>query len=555
MGQRNSKHVLANNNAAAPAADALPALVRVPARDPLPAEPSKRKRLSWPSSFRRKKRSAEISGRADSAEARAAPSLDTAPSSSSVSFYSESSVETHYTSSTMPTAPPILRAQNRIPRKVARSAGEASRRVFVGDLDQSDDNDNFVRNARPRANAVSRPRDAPPLSFDISPGHLFDPWTISGPSSADINSLLRTLANVLGVSVRDVHSNNRPVEHWPHTISSKTVFYDGPARKRERDVGMPWPETKPLPRAIIKYVRRPSDDNKSLQGLGLQTAAGSSKTPQTIALPEPDPRSLVIEKQLRRAGHDVDLLLAQRLQKELEEEAEKKLNDDKALALQIQQEEEEQRLQASQPKTHSCMVCTDSLPPLDFPARPPTATCSHAVSTCQSCLAQWISSEMDAKGWERIGCPECHARLGYDDIRRGASAEDFEKYDRFAALSMLATDPRFRWCVAPGCSSGQIHEEQGGNFFKCAGCGYEHCVRHGIKWHEGESCFLYDYRTSGLQDRDRHRAADEAASQALMQQITKKCLGVNCGWRIEKNEGCDHMTCEYYGSNSSFTHM
>jgi IBR domain, a half RING-finger domain len=35
---------------------------------------------------------------------------------------------------------------------------------------------------------------------------------------------------------------------------------------------------------------------------------------------------------------------------------------------------------------------------------------------------------------------------------------------------------------------------------------------------------------------------EESASTTLLQMNTKACPG-NCGWRIEKNDGCDHMTC------------
>ena len=35
---------------------------------------------------------------------------------------------------------------------------------------------------------------------------------------------------------------------------------------------------------------------------------------------------------------------------------------------------------------------------------------------------------------------------------------------------------------------------------------------------------------------------EESASSSVLQTNTKACPG-NCGWRIEKNDGCDHMTC------------
>jgi IBR domain, a half RING-finger domain len=38
------------------------------------------------------------------------------------------------------------------------------------------------------------------------------------------------------------------------------------------------------------------------------------------------------------------------------------------------------------------------------------------------------------------------------------------------------------------------------------------------------------------------RQQEDLASTTLLQANTKACPG-NCGWRIEKNDGCDHMTC------------
>ena len=38
------------------------------------------------------------------------------------------------------------------------------------------------------------------------------------------------------------------------------------------------------------------------------------------------------------------------------------------------------------------------------------------------------------------------------------------------------------------------------------------------------------------------RQREESQTDTLLQKQTKACPG-NCGWRIEKNDGCDHMTC------------
>lgn len=99
-----------------------------------------------------------------------------------------------------------------------------------------------------------------------------------------------------------------------------------------------------------------------------------------------------------------------------------------------------------------------------------------------------------------------------------------------------------RRCRA-GCGSGQIHiSGEEGNIFRCVSCGHKVCVIHDGTWHEGETCEDYTYRTSGQKEKDQ-RAQEEASVEAIGK-ITKKCPGPGCVYNIEKNDGCDHMTCK-----------
>jgi hypothetical protein len=75
--------------------------------------------------------------------------------------------------------------------------------------------------------------------------------------------------------------------------------------------------------------------------------------------------------------------------------------------------------------------------------------------------------------------------------------------------------------------------------FRCNTCEKTSCVVHHIKWHKGETCGEYDYRTdAGL------KAEEEEASRRVMEATTKKCPG--CNRPIEKNRGCDHIECEFF---------
>ena len=80
-------------------------------------------------------------------------------------------------------------------------------------------------------------------------------------------------------------------------------------------------------------------------------------------------------------------------------------------------------------------------------------------------------------------------------------------------------------------------------FRSCVACGHKVCIIHENTWHEGETCEEFEYRSSGRKERDQ-KAQEEASLQAIGK-LTKKCPGPGCTWNIEKNDGCDHMTCKF----------
>ncbi|KAF2741249.1 hypothetical protein EJ04DRAFT_242 [Polyplosphaeria fusca] len=186
-----------------------------------------------------------------------------------------------------------------------------------------------------------------------------------------------------------------------------------------------------------------------------------------------------------------------------------------------------------------CIVCTESRSIQHFATRPPTAQCTHEVNTCRRCLRSWIESEFTSKMWDQINCPECSVRLEHEDMRVFAPPDIFRRYDRLSTRAALEAIPGFRWCIAKGCKSGQVHDEgQATPRFRCTSCRASHCVVHQVRWHKGETCAEYDYRTDG-----KLKKAEIEANKKWIQSTTKRCPGKDCRWNIEKNNGCDHMKC------------
>ena len=140
------------------------------------------------------------------------------------------------------------------------------------------------------------------------------------------------------------------------------------------------------------------------------------------------------------------------------------------------------------------------------------------------------------QGTFKVTCPDtdCRAELDYGDIKRRAKDTVFTYYDKQLTRQMLRTLPDFRWCKNAQCGSGQ--ETVDGDkhpIVTCHGCKTRSCFIHDVPWHANLTCAEYTTKVQSVED---------AANQQYYDANTKPCP--NCNQHIEKNEGCDHMTCK-----------
>lgn len=112
------------------------------------------------------------------------------------------------------------------------------------------------------------------------------------------------------------------------------------------------------------------------------------------------------------------------------------------------------------------------------------------------------------------------------------------RYEEASLRAALAGDGDYRHCFSPTCNAGQLHTGGADEpIFRCGACGHKHCVACEANWHEDETCTQY-------QDRRRvERGVENDQSQQEVEKLSKPCP--KCKVPIEKNNGCDHMTCQY----------
>lgn len=180
-------------------------------------------------------------------------------------------------------------------------------------------------------------------------------------------------------------------------------------------------------------------------------------------------------------------------------------------------------------------MCQGDDTTVTFHSKTPSSQCIHPVNVCAGCIATHIETQVNDKGETlTVSCPDCLFALTFEDIARCASKCVFERYDTLLLRRALQALEDFRWCKNAECGSGQIHE--GGHdapIMRCGGCKQLSCFTHDLPWHHGKTCQEMDVTLA--------RNANDAASKAYIESKTKPCP--KCRESIEKEGGCDHMTC------------
>jgi E3 ubiquitin-protein ligase RNF14 len=185
------------------------------------------------------------------------------------------------------------------------------------------------------------------------------------------------------------------------------------------------------------------------------------------------------------------------------------------------------------------ICCTENIPSTES-TELVTPACKHTVRTvCRTCIQRHIREEVTGKANSTsIACPQsgCSARLRYEDVRAWAVSEVFGAYDNLLLRQTIEAQPEFRWCAHERCGSGQqhigMHDEP---IMTCGSCRKKTCFTHRCAWHEDRTCREYD------EDAGKN---DEVAALQSLESTDKLKRCPSCNQGIEKNDGCDHMTCK-----------
>jgi ariadne-1 len=185
-------------------------------------------------------------------------------------------------------------------------------------------------------------------------------------------------------------------------------------------------------------------------------------------------------------------------------------------------------------KDNICTICYDEMS--ESYAMP----CGHAF--CLDCWHDFCANAIMEEGATcvRATCPEatCKEVLTEDEVKK-AAPDLMQKFKTYQLRSFVESDSLTRWCPGKGCERVACAPtasalEMDDNVAHCDSCTTSFCMKCGEEPHAPSNC-----KDLGLWS-EKCRNESETANWILAN--TKSCP--KCVSRIEKNNGCNHMSCQ-----------
>lgn len=185
--------------------------------------------------------------------------------------------------------------------------------------------------------------------------------------------------------------------------------------------------------------------------------------------------------------------------------------------------------------TSECGICFTTTSTDDDASLIRPENCHHLF--CAECWTQYLNVKIfedDSGGMLSCAAYNCNALL--DDtmvLKLITESKIRTKFEYAITNTFVQCDSWLCWCPAIDCHSYAIRVEQKLTCKVTCKCGYQFCFGCGEFNHEPIDCALLKRWTNTVKD--------DFKTVAWLTQYAKKCT--KCKVHIEKNGGCNHMTC------------
>lgn len=205
--------------------------------------------------------------------------------------------------------------------------------------------------------------------------------------------------------------------------------------------------------------------------------------------------------------------------------------EDIELARRMQEQFNKEDKQAGEEEEVPCEICYVNL----FEAAVETLECGHIFH--KNCLVESFKNNISTNAFP-IRCPsdDCKREASEGDLRVILSREMFDKYQKHT-LKAYADEhgDSISWCPTANCGYMFFFEKEDEERFECLECRKEYCLNCRVEWHKDMTCKEYKISSTTSED-------DEKFISFVKGKKFKQCP--KCKFWVEKNEGCDHMTCK-----------
>ncbi|CAG9333288.1 unnamed protein product [Blepharisma stoltei] len=152
-------------------------------------------------------------------------------------------------------------------------------------------------------------------------------------------------------------------------------------------------------------------------------------------------------------------------------------------------------------------------------------------SFCKNCIFEYLKVKINESKVENITCPGDGCKKVFTEEMIGiiVGEELFQKYKKFKWRLELLKDPSVKWCQTPNCE-GFMRGSNDNPHLVCPVCGLNVCFKCGNIWHGKKNC---------------EKIIDEAYEIWAKGKEIQLCP--KCRRKIEKVDGCNHMTCAVCG--------
>lgn len=203
--------------------------------------------------------------------------------------------------------------------------------------------------------------------------------------------------------------------------------------------------------------------------------------------------------------------------------------------------------------TRTCQTCTEEKHVDHFAARTIDSGCKHtSFNNCTTCLSEYIQAQSDVAPLDQIVCPEarCNNSLTYLQMKQHAPVALFERYDTYISLRTIQGSVDYVKCANKSCDTGGIVDESTTSFLVCPECGTRTCFTCKTEDHPNISHHENKANVRRLREQSEERlqlamrkVEEEEHTVRTVEKVTKPCPNEDCGVKITKDGGCNHMTC------------